>query len=425
MAFVVTMPRLGLNEEENVLSEWLVKEGDAVAAGDALFSLETDKSSLEVYAEQSGTVLKCLYGELDVVPVMKAVCIIGEPGEDIGSILNSMPSSASQTPEAVTPAVEEKAAEPVSARPVQESLADITSKSANAPVSPRARKLAKANGINTGGLAPSGAEGRIIEEDIISAMKSVPRMVADSTPSTEMKPVVLAKTSGGKTVKTSNIRRIIANNIFNSLKTTAQTTQHMRFNASRLQSYRAWLKASPGPEKDITLNELISYITVKTLEKFDFMNAHMHSVEEITLFGSVNLGCAVGTEKGLLVPTVKNAQTMSLTEFAKTLKTLIQKTRDGQIKPDEMADATFTISNLGGYGVTTFTPVLNPPQVGILGVGTIDYAVKNTPDGILYYPAGYLSLTYDHRAMDGVPAAEFFRALCGNLESMDMLSSGE
>lgn len=422
MAFVVTMPRLGLNEEENVLGEWLVREGDAVAAGDALFSLETDKSSLEVYAEQSGTVLKRLYGELEVVPVMKAVCIIGEPDEDIGDILNATSSSASRAPVAAMPEAGKRADEPAAAQPAQDSRSGGVAKSGDAPVSPRARKLAEANGIETSGIAPSGAEGRIIEDDILDAMKSAPRKVVEPDIVAEAKPAAAPVAPGGRTVKTSNIRRIIANNIANSLRTTAQTTQHMRFNASRLQSYRAWLKNSPGPEKDITLNELISYIAVKTLEKFDYMNAHMHSIEEMTLFDAVHLGCAVGTEKGLLVPTVKNAQAMSLAEFARTMKTLIQKTRDGQIKPDEMSDATFTISNLGGYGVTSFTPVLNPPQVGILGVGTIDYAVKNTPDGILHYPAGYLSLTYDHRAVDGAPAAEFFRALCGNLESSDLLS---
>lgn len=407
MAFVVNMPRLGLTEEENVLGEWFVQEGDRVEKGDRLFSIETDKSSMEVYADHAGTVLKCLYEDLDVVPVMTAVCVIGEAGEDISG-LAAAPQAAQEEKPAPAPQAEEPKAEPKhAAAPLQSAITNAAS--------PRAKKLAEANGVELAGIIPSGAEGRIIEEDVLRSM---------STAAPNPSPAPSA-TPGGRTVPVSNIRRLIGENIMNSLRNTAQTTQHMRYNASRLQSYRAWLKNAPGPEKDISLHELISYITVKTLARFDYMNAHMRTPDELTLFDAVNLGCAVGTPKGLLVPTVKNAQDMSLAAFSAAMKGLVQKAKDGTLLPNEMADATFTISNLGSYGITTFTPVLNPPQVGILGVGTIDYAVKNTPEGILYYPAGYLSLTYDHRAMDGVPAIEFFRALCDNLESADMLTLGE
>lgn len=411
MAFAVNMPRLGLNEEENVLCEWFVNKGDVVAVGDKLFSIETDKSNMEVYSEHAGSVLERLYEEFSVVSVMTAVCVIGEPGEDISNIVAA--------PQAEVPAARDSAQEKSEKTPAEQPKESVQPQNSAKAISPRAKKLAAANGIEASALQPSGAEGRIIEEDVLNAMKSAAQQEAVKTKA------AIAASPGGKTVKTSNIRRIIAKNIKNSLETAAQTTQHIRFNASKLQDYRAWLKNAPGPEKNITLHDLISYITVKTLMNFDFMNAHMHTIEEITTFESVNLGCAVGTAKGLLVPTVKNAQDMNLVTFATTMKTLIQKTRDGKITPDEMADATFTVSNLGSYGITTFTPILNPPQVGILGIGTIDYTARMTPEGLLHYPAGYLSLTYDHRAMDGVPAAEFLRALCDNLESLDMLSLGD
>jgi Pyruvate/2-oxoglutarate dehydrogenase complex, dihydrolipoamide acyltransferase (E2) component, and related enzymes len=422
MAFAVNMPRLGLNEEENVLCEWFVNEGDAVAVSDKLFSIETDKSNMEVYSEHAGTVLKRLYEEFSVVPVMTAVCVIGNPGEDISSIISAPQTAALQTENtAASDAAVENSKK--TSTPEQPSV-PVQPESVAKAISPRARKLADANGIQVNGIKPTGAEGRIVEEDVLNAMKSAPQRI--DAPSEKAKaPASASFSHDGKTVKTSNIRRIIAKNIKNSLETAAQTTQHIRFNASKLQDYRAWLKSAPGPEKNVTRHDLISFITVKTLVNFDYMNAHMRTIEELTTFESVHLGCAVGTAKGLLVPTVKNAQDMNLMTFASTMKTLIQKARDGKITPDEMADATFTVSNLGSYGITTFTPILNPPQVGILGVGTIDYIAKKTPEGFLHHPAGYLSLTYDHRAMDGVPAAEFLRALCDNLESMDMLSLGD
>lgn len=421
MAVVVKMPKLGLNEEENVLGEWYVSEGDKVAEGDKLFSIETDKSTMDIYAEQAGTVLRCLYGELDVIPVMSGVCIIGEPGEDVGGQITGSEAIAVQEgrPSAVgTKELRKEEAAPIPLRETsvipQKALAPKVG-----PVSPRARKLAAANSVELRGIRPSGAEGRIVEEDVLHAMKAAPQPSAPELVNPPERRTT--STAGGRTMPTTKIRRLIGENMMHSLRSTAQTTQNMRYNASKLQNYRAWLKNAPGPEKDISLHGLISYITVRTLMKYDYMNAHMYAPEEITVFEAVNLGCAVGTPKGLLVPTVKDAQSMNLGTFAAALKDSIQRAKDGRLQPAEMTGATFTISNLGAYGITTFNPILNPPQVAILGVGTIDYAVKNTPEGILHYPAGYLSLTYDHRAMDGVPAVEFLGALRDNLESMELL----
>ena len=429
MASVVNMPRLGLNEEENVLGEWYVKEGDAVNLGDKLFSIETDKSSMDIYAEREGTVLKCLYEAFDVVPVMTGVCILGEPGEDISGVATGLQGATSQGEGKIVPAQGASTMLHLE-KPVQ--VPNALNAKSTAVASPRAKKLAEANGIDLCSLQPSGVEGRIIEEDVLNYMRATPlgntQTCLSAAQDVQLAPIAAAlgashftATPGGRDEKTTPMRRLIADNIFSSLRSTAQTTQHMRFNASKLQSYRVWLKSSPGPEKDISLNDIISYVTVKTLLKFDYMNAHLYSMDALTKFDFVNLGFACATPRGLLVPTIKNAQSMTLTTFAVKMKALAQRARDGKILPEEMTDATFTISNMGSYGMTTFTPILNPPQVGILGVGTIDYAVKSTPEGMLYYPSGYLSLTYDHRAFDGVPAIEFFRAVCKNLESLDVL----
>lgn len=209
--------------------------------------------------------------------------------------------------------------------------------------------------------------------------------------------------------------------MMHSLSSTAQLTSHMTYNASCIQRYREWLRLSPGDEKNITVTDMILFTAAKTLQQFDYMNAHMVSDKEIEYFEDINLGCAVDTERGLMVPTIRKAQTLSLVELSRKLKELAAKCRDGSIRPEEMSSATFTVSNLGGFGVTGFTPILNPPQVGILGIDAIDYAVKKTSEGILYYPAGHLSLTYDHRAVDGAPSARFLQALCRNLEQFDQL----
>ena len=425
MATVISMPRLGLNEDENMLGEWFVSEGDIVQKGDPLFSIETDKSSMNIYAEEPGTVLKRLYMEYDIIPVMTPVCITGNPGEDISDIKPAL--SSPQTHTEPLQSVSETQAQKVGAP-----AAAVVLEEFQAVFSPRAKALAQANGITCTDVTASGAENRILEEDVISAMKPVRQ---HRTASQAVAPVpahapeaacpAQTEIASGTPVKISNIRRAIVKNMMGSLLGTAQTTTQMRYNASKVQSYRAWLKASPGREKNITLNDLVMFAAVKTLEQFPAMNAHMVSDDEMIFFDHVNIACAVSTEKGLLVPTVKNAQSLDLLAFSSSLKTLINKCKDGTIAPDEMSGATFTVSNVGSYGVTYFTPILNPPQIGILGIGTIDYAVKTTDEGMLYYPAGYLSLTYDHRAIDGAPAAEFLRAVCQNIEDSYSLVGGQ
>ena len=410
MAEIVNMPRLGLNEDESMIGEWFVSEGDSVKTGDGLFSIETDKSSMTVFAETDGVVLKRFYNDFDVVRVMTPVCVLGQPGEDVGGVTPFNDGDEAAPPEA--PAAEDTAVKPV-AKPLE---APAPTAPEGPFFSPRAKKLALANGVEMADITATGAENRIIEADVIRAMQSAPATALPIAPP-QAEATAQSAAEGARVVKMSNIRKVIARNMSASLQNTAQLTSHAKFNASALQKYREWYKAAPGGEKNITITDMILYAVAKTLKDFDYMNAHMVSDDELLYFDDINLGCAVDTEKGLMVPTVKSAQSLSLSELSQALKQLVEKCRDGSITPDEMSGATFTVSNLGAFGVTDFTPILNPPQVGILGVGTIDYAVKQTPEGILYYPAGHLSLTYDHRAVDGAPSARFLKALCAKLEN--------
>lgn len=416
MAEVVNMPRLGLNEDQSMIGEWFVAEGDAVKVGASLFSIETDKSSMVVYAESSGTVLKRFYDAFDVVRVMTPVCVIGKPDENVSGIVPvgaDVPGPDAEKSETalVAPATDASDAPPVSSEQ-GDTKGEIFA-------SPRAKKLMHANGIDITVLTPSGAENRVIEADVIDAMKASFTTAESSSAaqsSAHFTPVAMADC---RIVKMSNMRKVIAKNMLASLQNTAQLTSHMTFNASCLQKYREWYKASPDSEKNITLNDMILFITAKTLPAFEYMNAHLLNGDEMAFFSGVHLGCAVDTERGLMVPTIRDAQSMTLSELSAAMRELAAKCREGQIAPEEMSGASFTVSNLGGIGVSGFTPILNPPQVGILGVGSIDWAMQKTDSGILYYPAGHLSLTYDHRAVDGAPSARFLRAVCDNLERFD------
>ena len=422
MADIVIMPRLSLNEETSLLSQWYVSEGDTVAAGDKLFCIETDKSTMDVDSEFAGTVLKKYYSDYSVVQVLTPVCVIGQPGEEIPEL--QLPeggaeegAGAEETAGAQTGADmgtrsgAQRNSSEQSIKAMQEGT-ELFSRADAQPekkgVSPRARRLAEQNGITEFQvIRPSGAENRILEEDII-------RFMAEGR-----KPEVRAASGERKTVKLPKIRRVIAQNMLNSLQTTAQLTLNSVFNASGIQTLRERFKQEQGKMKKVTIGDLILYGVSRTLGEFSYMNAWMLSGEEAVEFADVNLGVAVDTDRGLMVPTIMAADTKSLKEVSDELKELAAECREGNIAPDKLKEATFTVTNLGSYGIRSFTPVLNPPQVGILGVGTIDYMVKKTKEGLLYYPACSLSLTIDHRYVDGGPAARFLKKLCENLETME------
>ena len=222
-------------------------------------------------------------------------------------------------------------------------------------------------------------------------------------------------------VKLSNIRKVIAKSMHASLSNMAQLTLNSSFDATQIMNYRAMLK-SKGEAMglpNITFNEIVLYAVAKTILNHKDLNAHyLDDAQVMRYFSHCNLGMAVDTDRGLLVPTIMNADTLSLADLAKAAKAAAKGAQDGTISPDLLKGASFTVSNLGAFGIESFTPVINPPQTGILGVDTITYRVK--ADGTTY-PSMGLSLTFDHRALDGAPAAKFLKDLCTNLENFDLL----
>ncbi len=410
MANAVIMPKAGITVESCIIGTWEKKVGDAVKVGDILFTYETDKASFECESTEEGTLLEIFFNDGDEVPCLVNVCAIGNEGDDCSAL---RPDSAASE-EAAAPVQEEKKEE-VKVEAVAVSTAVEGEKSA---ISPRAKKLAERTGVDASLATPTGPNGRVIERDVrnlidnpVAAKAAAPVAAASAAPEVEY-----------EDVKFSGIRRAISKSMTTSLSTMAQLTHNTSFDATAILKYRKQLKASEGECAGITLGDIVMYAVSRTLLNHPDLNAHMLDDNNIRLFKHVHLGFAVDTPRGLMVPTIFNADQKSLLEISKEVKALAAQCREGNISPDKLTGASFTVSNLGNLGVESFTPVINPPQTGILGVcGTIDRVKKGKDGEIAIYPAMGLSLTYDHRAVDGTPAAKFQKELAQNLENFTVL----
>ena len=285
--------------------------------------------------------------------------------------------------------------------------------------------LADKTDVDLSKVVPTGPDGRIIERDVQLALDKglLKGAVVEATAECACAAApVTVDASEFEDVKISNVRKVIAKSMHASLSNSAQLTLNASFDATKIMAFRASLKA--GAEAmgmtNITLNDIVLYAVAKTLPAHKDLNAHFLD-DTMRYFKHVNLGIAVDTERGLLVPTLSLAETMTLNELAVNSKALITEAQGGKISPDKLSGASFTVTNLGSLGIESFTPVINPPQTGILGVCTIVNRTKKTANGDVTYPAMGLSLTFDHRAIDGAPAAKFLKDLCKNLENFDIL----
>ncbi len=411
MANAVIMPKAGITVESCIIGTWEKKIGDPVKVGDILFTYETDKASFECESTAEGTLLEIFFQEGDEVPCLVNVCAVGAAGEDCSAL---RPEGAAEEAPAAAPAEEPKAAAPAPVAPVAETTAVAGEKSA---ISPRAKKLAERAGVDAALATPTGPNGRIIERDVRTLMDNP--VVASAAPAAAPAAPVAEEYED---VKFSGIRRAISKSMHTSLSTMAQLTHNTSFDATAILNYRKVLKAAEGEVSGITLGDIVLYAVSRTLLNHPDLNANMLDDNNIRLFKHVNLGVAVDTPRGLMVPTIFHADEMSLLEISKAVKDLAAQCREGSISPDLLTGGSFTVSNLGNLGVESFTPVINPPQTGILGVcGTTDRVRKGKDGSIEIYPAMGLSLTYDHRAVDGSPAARFQKELCQNLENFTTL----
>ncbi len=405
----VIMPKEGITVESCIMGEWQKNVGDTVAVGDVLFSYETDKAEFECTSTAAGTLLARFYEAGDEVECLINVCAVGKAGDEFECLkgISGMP--------AVAPA----AAAPVAA-------ADEDTSNDGSPISPRARALAEKSNVDLTGAKGTGPNGRIIERDVRALLEAgvVKKAAVAETaaPAPAAAPAVAAPAAAATAdyvdVKFNAVRKATSKSMMKSLSTMAQLTLQFSFDATQIQSYRKMLKTMEGPMSKISLNDMVMFAVSRTLLDHPDLNANVLEENMIRQFKVVNLGFACDTEKGLLVPVIHGADKMSLLEMSMACKALAGEARDGKLGPDKMASGTFTVSNLGSFGCEGFTPVINPPQTGIMGICNIETKIKGVKDGqIQTYPAMGLSLTFDHRVVDGAPAARFMQQLCNNLEN--------
>ena len=444
---VVFMPKNGQSVESCIVSEFKVKVGDTVKAGDVLFSYETDKASFDEEAKVDGTVLAIFWNDGDEIPVLQNVMVIGKPGDSFAEF----DPKASAAPAAAPAATATPAAAPAATPAATPAAAPAAVVVAGAPVSPRARKLAEEKGVNTAAIAGTGPHGRIIERDVIAAATAQGPLTGLAKAKMAEGGLVagpgtgLAGTVKGSDLKVwkanhteiagegeefevkkmSNMRKIIAKSMYNSLQNSAQLTHMLGADARKVQAIRKKAKKALEEGKidvNITINDLVCYAVIKALLKFPNVNSHCLG-DAMRLFRNVNLGIAVDTERGLMVPAVKNANDLNIIGLSKNLKKVAEDCKKGSISPDLLSSeaASFTVSNLGGFGVEYFTPIINVPQSAILGVGTIVARPKDLGNGVYaFVPYMGLSLTYDHRAIDGGEATKFLKQVAVEIENLEV-----
>jgi pyruvate dehydrogenase E2 component (dihydrolipoamide acetyltransferase) len=427
MAIPVIMPKQGQSVETCIITEWAKKKGEAVKKGDILFTYETDKASFEAEAPEDGILLDIFYNDGDEVPVLTNVAVIGKAGEATNSF---RPGGISISMESL-PAESSKVQETKDVQPVS-----VESSNDRIKISPRARVMAEKNGINLNSIKGSGPNGRIIARDIEEATSkpttgAAQSQVAHSVSSTQASVAAsvtfqasnLYSENDFEVKKLSNIRKIIAKAMHDSISTSAQLTHHMSADVRKLQALRNKVKAEmdKGSSVNITLNDMICFSVIRALEKFPEVNSHFLGDSSKT-FKKVHLGLAVDTPRGLMVPTILNADDYSLKGLSNKLREIADQCRKGSVNPELLASTagSFTVSNLGNYGVEMFTPIINLPQVAILGVNTITYRPADLGNGVFaFVPVIGLSLTYDHRAIDGGPATLFLKEIKTQIENFN------
>ena len=432
MAEKIIMPKQGLQMTEGTITKWLVKEGDKVEIGQPLFEMETDKNTIQIDSTAAGEVLKLVAKEDETVPITETIAIVGKKGEDFADLL---PKKEEKKPEpAPAPAVPTApAVKAAPAAPAADDVTPIVLEGGRIFVTPRAKMTAERKNLDYKTVKGTGPSGLIIERDILAAAAVKASPVAKAIAARKGVSVTTVTGTGenGKIVKhdilsgdanlaredkvipISGMRKVIADNMMNSVQSMAHAYHKVAVDMSQAKLIRAAFKKA---EKKVSFNDIIIMALGRALQEHPRMNALVED-GKITEKGSVNIGIAVAVDNGLIVPTVRDVQNMTLGEIHDESARLIAKTKAGGLKKEDYSGGTFTVSNLGMFGIDEFTAIVNPPQVGILAVG----AMTDTPvvrDGqIVVRPMMNLVLTYDHRVIDGAPAAQFLSRLKELLEN--------
>lgn len=440
MAEAIVLPKQGNSVESCLIMAWKKQVGDSVQQGDLLVEVETDKAIVQIESPASGTLLTIFFEDGADVPVMTNIAVVGEVGEDVEPYRPQIPQKAKH------PAPTTANTAPKQTRQTQAAIPQQTTAPANGQVfiSPRARLLAERYGINIHNVQPTGPAGRIIERDIQAMIAASPKMTPAARAKAAQEQITTPAQGSGignritlsdlqatpqappsppqiEEIPVRGIRKTIASNMRDSLQNTAQVTLNAAADARALLDYRKKLKNSPESMnlQNISINDILLYVVSRVLQDFPHINATLQD-DIITQYQNVHLGFAVDTPRGLLVPVLQNANRMSLQALAQQTTRLAQATLDGTISSEAMRGGTFTVSNLGALGIESFTPIINPPQMAILGVGTIGLKPVQVAESIEFIPHIGLSLTIDHQIVDGAPGARFLQALSQALANLEV-----
>ncbi|MBQ8506497.1 MAG: 2-oxo acid dehydrogenase subunit E2 [Clostridia bacterium] len=385
----IILPKQGLQMTEGIITQWMVQEGDEIKEGEPLFEMETDKLSIVIDSTATGTVLKLLYEEGDMVPVTETIAYIGPAGTDIEAALSGAAAPAAEAAPAAAPAADGRVF-----------------------ASPRARMAAENKGVDIASVPGTGPDGLVIERDVLAAKAPA------AAPAAVAAPAAPAAEELETIIPLKGMRKIIAERMHQSLHDLAQANHRMEVDMTQCVAMREQLKAA-GVK--VSYNDMVIRCVAKALTEFPMMNSSMTDTAIIQKH-YVNVGMAVATDTGLLVPVIKGADKLSLTQISDAAKDLGKRTKEGGLNPDELSGGTFTVTNLGMFGVDSFTAVINAPEAGILAVGQMKKrAVVLDDDSIVARPMMWLSLTYDHRIVDGAPAAQFLKRIKTLLETPALL----
>ena len=456
MAVEVIMPKAGSEMEEGEIVQWFKNEGDHVEEGEVLLEIVTDKVNMEVEAEATGTLLKILAQAGDVVPVVQTIAWIGEPGEKIPGASESGEVAPAETiiekKVDYTPVKEvEKVdysglrATPAARAYARKKGIDLSKVKGSGPkgrihkddvlnyklnskvkISPLAERIAKIEGINTESIVGTGPNGKIMKADIMAVLHGATKVEAapkaEVAPKAPKAPTAPHENQWGvvETVPMSPMRKVISKRMSESYFSAPTFVVNVEVDMTELLALRKKVVDAIIEEtgKKATVTDFISLAVIKSLMKHPYVNASLSSDEkEMYLHHYVNLSIAVGMDSGLVVPVIKGADKMSLKELVVASKEITTKALNGKLKPDEMADSTFTISNLGMYGVKSFVPIINQPNTAILGVSaTVPKPVVYNGE-VTVRPIMTLTLTADHRVVDGLEGAKFMKTLKEAIEN--------
>jgi pyruvate dehydrogenase E2 component (dihydrolipoamide acetyltransferase) len=402
MAVEVSLPRLGQGMEAGTIVRWLKSEGDTVEKGEALYELDTDKVTQEVEAEASGVLLKILAQEGAEIEVGKRIAVIGEEGEDVPDAEGAAEEVDEEPQEEGSPGPareeERKRGREASADDEPQPEAKEQSRvNGRVKASPLARRIARERGIDLASLIGTGPEGRVVAEDVERAATTPAHATAGAAP------------LEAEVVPLTSIRRTIAKRLTKAWEAPAFQIS-MSADMTRSLALRERLR-----DEKVTVTDVLTKLAAIALLRHRELNAHFAD-DEVRIFPTANVGLAVATERGLVVPVIRDCERKSLVQIAADRGALVSRAREAKLSQEDLEGGTFTISNLGMYGVEQFIAVLNPPQAAILAVGAIEERPVADDGELVVRPMMSLTLTCDHRAVDGAKAAEFLREVKTLLE---------